>query len=140
MPSLSLDPVSAGIYTLLNVAALTSLASGGISDDTAQQTAFPFVWYEVAEPADLRGFGTGGLPEIDLRVHVFSTYEGMQQAQVIGEQVIALLKDQTVSVSGYTQCGHVFYDRTVPLPEEVLNGVKCHELVSFFRLYVEETA
>jgi len=138
MASLSLQPVSAGIYTLLNVAALTALATGGISDDTAQQTMFPFVWYEVAESADVRGFGTGGLPEIDLRVHVFSTYEGMRETQLIGQQVIALLKDQIVTVSGYTHCGHIFYDRTVPLPDEMLNGVKCHELVSFFRLYVEE--
>ncbi len=140
MASLSLDPVSAGVYTLLNVDALTALAPGGISDDTAQQTTFPFVWYEVSEAADLRGFGTGGLPEVDLRVHVFSTYEGMREAHLAMQQVIELLKDQKVSVDGYTHCGHIFYDRTVPLPEEELNGVKCHELVSFFRFYVEETA
>ena len=140
MAYLSLSPVSAGIYTLLNVAALTALAPGGISDDTAQQTAFPFVWYEVGESADLRGFGTGGLPEIDLRVHTFSSYEGMIEAQRVSQKVIELLKDQKVTVDGYTHCGHVFYDRTVALPDEVLNGVKCHELVSFFRFYVEETA
>lgn len=139
MAYLSLSPVGAGLYTLLNVAALTDLATGGLSDDPAQGTAFPFVWYEIMETEDRRGFGTGGLPEIELRVHTFSSYEGFREAHLINQQVITLLRDQAVTISGYAQAGLIFYDRTVPLADEVLNGVKCHELVSFFRLYAEET-
>lgn len=135
---LALQPVSVAVFTLLNVAALTALAPGGVTDDPAQGTAFPFVWYEVREARDLRGFGTGGLPEIELRVHSFTTYEGMREAQLVNQKVIELLRDQALTVSGYDMCGHVFYDETVPLAEEELNGVKVHELVSMFRIYVEE--
>lgn len=137
MAYLALGPVSVGVYTALNVAGLTALATGGISDDTAQATSLPFVWYEVSE-RDVRGLGTGGLPEVELRVHAFSSYQGMKEAQSINQKVIQLLRDQSITVSGYTQAGKVFYDETVALPNEMLNGVKVHELVSFFRIYVEE--
>ena len=139
MAYLALSPVSVGIYTALNVAALTTLAPGGIVDDVAQGTSFPFVWYEVRESRDVRGFGTGGLPEIELRVHTFSQYEGMKEAQAINQKVIELLRDQAITVTGYDQAGLCFYDETVPLPDEELNGVKVKELVSFFRIYVEES-
>lgn len=137
MAYLSLDPVSAAIYTKLNVAALTALATGGISDDPAQGTALPFIWYEVRE-RDIRGFGTGGLPEVELRVHTYSQYQGLKEAQEINQKVIELLRDKSLTVSGYTQAGLIFYDETVPLRDEELNGVKTHELVSVFRIYVEE--
>ena len=137
MAYLSLDVVSAAVYSALNVAALTALAPGGISDATAQATTYPFVWYEVQE-REFRGFGTGGLPEVELRTHVFSTYHGMLQAQQVNAKVIELLRDVALTVSGYTQAGRVFYDSTIPLPNQILNGVQVHELVSLFRIYVEE--
>ena len=70
----ALSPVSAAVYAALNVAGLTALAPGGVSDDIGQNTTFPCVLYEVHETAK-GGFGTkpgqGQLPEIDLCVHVF---------------------------------------------------------------------
>lgn len=137
MAFLALGPVSVAVFGLLNVAALTSLAPGGVTDDPQQGITFPFVWYEVSE-REQRGFGTRGLPEVELRVHVFSTYEGMKEAQTITAKVIELLRDQALTVTGYTHCGHVFYDETVLLPNEELNGVKVREIVSMFRIYVEE--
>ena len=138
MAYLSLDPVSAALYTALNVSALTSLATGGVSADPAQGVTFPFVWFEVLEARDVRGFGTGGLPEVEVRVHVFSQYEGLKEAHQIAAKVIELLRDQALTVSGYTQAGLVFYDDTVVLPNQMLNGIKAHEVVSRFRIYVEE--
>lgn len=137
MAYLALSPVAVGIYGLLNVVGLTALATGGIYDDVPQGVTFPFVFYEVDEH-DMRGFGTGGLPEVSLRVHAYSTYEGSKEAQGIVQKVIQLLRDQSVTVSGYTQCGRIFYDDTVMLPDEIVNGVKCRELVAMFRIYVEE--
>lgn len=134
---LALSPVSAAVYTALNVAALIALAPGGVTDDPAQGGTFPFVWIELSE-RDTRGFGTKGLPEVSLRVHTFSTYQGAKEAQDINAKVIQLLRDQPLAVSGYTQCGLVFYDETVMLANEELNGVKVRELVSLFRIYVEE--
>lgn len=138
MAYLALSPVSAAVYSTLNVSGLTALAAGGIRDDVPQSTAFPFVWYEVRE-TDRRGLGTGGLPEVELRVHVFSTYAGMKQAQEIAAKVVELLRDASLTVTGYAQCGRVFYDDTVSLPDEILNGVHVRELVVLFRIYVQES-
>jgi len=137
MAYLSLGPVSVAVATVLNVAGLTALATGGVHDDAAQGTVFPFVWYEVDEE-DARGFGAGGLPQVNLRVHTFSRYEGASEAQSINQKVIELLRDQSLTVTGYTHAGKVFYDRTVPLAEELINGVRVRELVSMFRIFVEE--
>jgi hypothetical protein len=136
--SLALGPVSVGLLTLLNVSGLTALVGTRIYDDVPQAPTFPFVWYEVSEFQDVRGFGTGGLPEVELRVHSFSVYKGAKDVQAITQQVIALLKDKAVTVSGYAQAGLIFYDRTVLLPDELIQGVKCREMVAFFRIYVEE--
>ena len=135
--SLALSPASVGIYALLNVASLTALATGGIYDTVPQGVTFPFVFYEVDE-RDVRGFGTSGLPEVAIRVHAYSTSEKMSVAQAMLAKAIELLKDKALTVSGYTMCGHVFYDQTVVLPTEMINGIACHELVALFRAYVEE--
>lgn len=137
MAYLSLDPVSVGVNTVLNVAALQALATGGIFDDIPQEVSFPCVLYEVSENRDLRGFGTGGLPEIDLRVHTY----GLDKIglQAINQKAIQLLRDVRLSVSGYNTCAGVFYDDTLTFDDELINGVKVHELVSRFRIYVQES-
>jgi hypothetical protein len=134
---LALSPASVAVYAALNVTSLTALATGGIYDDLPQGVSFPCVLYEVDE-RETRGFGAGGLPEITLRVHVFSVYGGLKEAQDIAKEAIRLLKDQALTIAGYTQCGRVFYDETTALPDEEINGVKCHELVAQFRIYAEE--
>lgn len=135
MPDLALSPVAVAVYDRLNDASVTSLASGPY-DDVPQSVTFPFVLAEVFE-RDVRGFGTGGLPEVTLRVHVYSTYEGWKDAQAILAACITRLKDVALTVAGYAMCGHVFYDETVTVPETEINGVKCKELVANFRIYVE---
>lgn len=134
--SLSLAPVSAAVYSALHVAALTTLAPGGVHDDVPQSASFPWVLYEVQE-RDVRGFGGGALPEVDLRVRVFSTYPGKNEAQRIIAKAIELLKDQTLTVTGFDHCGRVIYDSTVLVGDEEINGVVCHELAANFRIYVE---
>ena len=44
----ALSPVSAGVYAALNVAGLIALAPGGICDDVAQATGYPFVLFDVS--------------------------------------------------------------------------------------------
>ncbi len=136
----ALSPVSAAVYAALNVAALLALAPGGVGDDIAQGTGYPFVLFEVHEKA-LGGFGTkpglGTLPEIDLRVHVFSQFEGYSEAQAVMGQAIALLKDPP-TVTGYASWA-IFHDETITLGDQIVAGVKVKELVGMFRLYVELT-
>jgi hypothetical protein len=132
------SPVSAAVFGLLQAAAMVSALPGGWHDDVPQNPTYPFGWYEVRE-RDIRGFGTGGMPEVELRTHIFSTYGGLAEAQEANRVAIGLLKDQALTVDGYAQAGLVFYDETVPLPDQELNGQKVHELVSFYRVYVEES-
>lgn len=137
MAYLSLAPVSAGIFTKLNVAGLTSLVTK-VASEIPQGQAFPYVWYDVRE-RDVRGFGMGGLPEVELRVHSFGDARtGVKPLQIINAKAIELLRDQAVTVAGYTQAGLIFYDDTILLTGEEINGVKVNELVSRFRIYVEE--
>ena len=91
----SLDPVSTAVMTALNVAALTTLATGGVYVDVPQGAAYPHVRVELNEAQPWGGMGTrpghGALPEIDLRVSVFSSYAGMKEAHGIMAKVIELL-------------------------------------------------
>ena len=137
MATLALSPVSVAVYGALHVAGLTALATGGIYDDVPQAPTFPFVWYEVSE-RDQRGFGTGGLPEVTLRVHAFSTYAGAAQVQSLIAKVVELPKDVSLTVTGYRACGSVFYDETSEIFDELLNGVKVKEQVAHFRIFVEQ--
>jgi hypothetical protein len=136
MPSLALSPVSDAIYAALNVPAVTALATAGVHSDAPQPAAFPFLLFEVFEE-ETRGFGMGGLPLVTLRVHAFSQFEGSTEAQAILAAAILLLKDQKLTVAGYTHCGLAFYDRTSPVFDSEINGQKCKEIVSEFRIYVE---
>lgn len=144
MSYLSLSPVSVGVYTALNVAAMTALCPGGVHDDVPQNTTFPFLLYEVAEVEQWGGLGTkpgrGALPLIDLRVHIYTKTGGPRVAQLAMAKAIELLvAPSAISVTGYTVAGlEPFYDETILLPDELIAGQKVQELVSRFRLYVEE--
>ena len=138
----ALGPVAVAVYSTLNVAGLTTLATGGIFDTVAPQgTTFPYVLIEVQENEQLGGFGTtagdGQLPEIEIRVHALSDYAGMKDAQAIIAKVIELLVNPP-AVSGYRSHA-IFNDPTVPLPnQQQSDGRIAQELVARFRLYVEQ--
>jgi hypothetical protein len=136
----ALGPVAEAVYwTLVSDPTLAAHAIGGIYDDVPQNPTFPFVTYEVGAREN-RGLGGGSLPEVELRTHVFSQYGGMQESREIDRLMIGLLRDTTLPLDPalYLACGRVFWDSTTPLPEVELNGIKVHELVSVFRIYVEE--
>jgi hypothetical protein len=135
----ALSPASAAVYAALNVSALTSLAPGGVSDDVAQNTVFPCVFYEVQE-SNRGGLGTKPgttrLMEVELRVHVFTASAGLSEAQTIMAKVIELLKDP-LTVTGYASAA-IFHDETVPLSDEMVAGVRVKELVWIGRVFVSE--
>ena len=118
-------------------ATLMALLTGGIYDDVPQDPSYPFGWFEVAEETDGRGLGTGTLNMIDLRLHVFTTAAGKAQGQAAADRAVAVLKDAALTISGWTHCDRVFWDRTVAIPDGEMNGVKVHELIAYFRIYAE---
>ena len=141
-PVAALSPVSQGIYAALNVSALTGLLAGGVHDDVPQAPSYPFVQYEVQLERDLGGFGTKALPQLEIRVHVFSQYAGWQEAETILAAAETLLHHETPAVTGYATwyCRAQVERPAVKLDDQELNGVKVKELVGFFDLYVESTS
>lgn len=142
MPYTAAAPVSEAIFERLQDATLAQTLVGGVFGDVPESPTYPFCWYEIFRERDARGFGLGGLPEIEMRTHVFSerggSLGGVSEAREANRQIVGLLKDAVLTVTGYTMCGRVFYRETVTLPDEELNGVKVHEVVSIFTIYVEE--
>lgn len=135
----ALGPVTDAVYAALNVAGMTALVGARIYTDVPQAVSFPFVWFEVQETFH-GGLGTrpgsaGAAWEMPFRVHVFSTYAGWKEAQPILAKAVELL---AVPLSPVGLSMHaVFHDDAVPLPDEIVNGVKCRELVQNGRFYVE---
>lgn len=133
-------PVSVAVYRVLQDAAFAALCPGGVFDSVPQAPSYPFLLYEVTETQQRGGLGTkpgvGTLPEIEIRLHVYSTAGGFRECQQILGKAIALLADPP-TVSGYASWA-IFHDQTIPLPDEQIIGVTVQELVALLRLYVQE--
>lgn len=137
MASLAMSPVADAIFALLQTSAMRTALSGRWHSDVPADPTFPFGWIEIFREVDERGFGTGDLPNVEVRLHAFSTKGSMNEAQDAIRLAIALVKDQALTIAGYTMAGHVFYRETVTLADEEIGGVKCHELVATFDLFAE---
>jgi len=146
MANSALVDVGDAVFAILNVPSLTApppIGAGGrrvldqpVVEEGAQ--SFPFVWYELAAERMVGALGAGPwLLEVDIRVHVFSTAEGMNEAQTIIAEAIRLLRVSRGVVTGWSTW-YQPHDATITLPFELLNGVKVRELVAEGRWYVEE--
>lgn len=147
MPDSALQPVSVAIFGRLNVASLKGAypatgagCVGGVFDNVPQPATFPCLFYEVSA-RDLGGLGQGpDVTQIELRLHVFSTWNGMAEAQRIMREAIRLLKYTEPTVAGYVMpmIGRPLDE--IPLPFEEVNGVKVRELVTIWDLFADEVA
>lgn len=138
----SLSAVSDAVYTVLNVAALTALAPGGVSDEVEQLTSYPCVLYEVQE-RQLGQFGSRPgsgqrTMECDLRLHVFTQTSGFLEAHGVMAKCIELLATPP-AVTGYGSWA-IFHDETIPLPQQLVAAQPVNELVGNFRLFLSEGA
>jgi hypothetical protein len=144
VPAVSaLSAVSQGIYAALNVSALTSVAgaTGGVHETVPQNTAFPFVLYDVSEDWQHAGLGTkpgdaGRVIEIRLRLYVYSDQD-MKTCQTILAAAIGLLADPP-SATGFSSWA-IFWDDAMPIPDSVIAGRQVKELTANARLYVQPT-
>jgi hypothetical protein len=139
LQTLALGPVSEAIASALDVPSVTDLATGGVWSDVPQGASYPAIVFELSERQQLGGLGTkpgdGRLPEIGIRLHVYSQYAGWDEAHRILSAAIAALADPP-DVSGWSAWA-IFWDDTTPVADEVVAGVKVKELVANGRLYVE---
>ncbi len=148
MADSSVQAVSAAIFGRLNVASLKGAypttgvgCVGGVTDAPGSQgLTFPLLWYEVASH-DIGGLGQGpDLAQLELRLHVFSTYSGMSEAQRVMDEAIRLLKYTTPTAAGYRMVQIGRPTDEIPLPFEVLNGVAVRELVTIWDLFAEDVS
>lgn len=132
------SPLTEALIAALQTDAIQAAALGGVWEDVPQTPAYPFVLVEVAPEVDVRGFGTGGMPQVDILTHVYSKTGSRREAQQLAALVVSALKDASLTVTGYQQAGRVVYRETVPIQDEELLGEKVHELVSRFTYWGEE--
>ena len=133
-------PVLEAVFAVLQDATLQAAIGGRLYDDIPQNTPRPVVLIEIMSEVDKRGLGTGGLPELDVRTHVFSDQGSMSEAHGINLQIVALLKDAglVLTDTGYSHAGRIVYRETITLRDELLHDVKVHEVVSIFTIWVEQ--
>lgn len=140
MSTMSLSPVSAGVYAALNVAAMTALAAGPHDSVVPEGAAFPFVWFTVDEE-NARGLGRGGLRQVNLRVHAAAVDTAAAGAakhlQLILGKAVELLEDATLTIAGYAQAGEVVYHETTEPFDSIIGGKACLEAASNFTLWAE---
>lgn len=135
------SPLTEQIYARLQDASLQAATNGRISDSPPQDVALPFVWIEIFDETDDRGFGNGpALPQVTLRTHVFTQTDQLRIGQGINTQVVALLKDATLSSTGFKPAGTIVYRSTFTAPNEAISGQMCHEVISEFTVWQEELA
>lgn len=138
----ALAAVATAIAAALDVPTVLALAPGGVYSHIPQTTTFPCLRFGVAADAQrYSGLGTapgaGQLSEIDLRVHLYSAYEGVTELHALLELVVQQLR-LPLTVVGHGSWAS-FYDRATPIDGgDVIGGERVSELVAFFRLYVEQ--
>lgn len=142
-PYSALPAVSAAIWTVLNVAALTDLAPGGVDSVVPQGNVRPYVFFELNNPTQLGGFGSSpghnDVPELELRIHGISDQTNVSECQALVAKAIELLFTVPLSVAGYRVAS------TLPMPDiqiqnlgdQVIANVVVHEEVAIIRLIVE---
>lgn len=143
-----LSAVSAGIYAALNVAALLTLAPGGVFDTVVPEgTTFPYVSFRV-EPEYAPAFGAragsgpGSLTKLSLRCSMFSLDAGgMKTCQAIDAVLHQLLEvGPPYLVASGVNVWRLDFDRSQQVPDQLYGGQRVQELVSDWSLDVEEAA
>lgn len=147
MANCALQPVSQAIFARLNVASLTGTypsnagCIGGVHEFVPQAPAYPFLLIELFE-RDLSGLGSGpSLKQLQLRLHVFSQYLGMAEAQRIMTAAIGLVQFHEPTLTGWNMPRIGRPNDVVPIEASIINGVACRELVSIWdELFADEVA
>lgn len=125
------------IFSILQDATLQTALGGRLFDDLPEDVARPCCLIEIFDEKNIRGMGTTGPRELEVRTHVFSDLGSLSEARSIDSQIVALMDNSVLSVTGFATCGATWQHETIVLPNQELSGVKVHEVVSIFTAWVE---
>lgn len=135
--------VLTGIYTALNVSALTSLlGSTGVTNDWPASPVYPFVRTGFSTSERWNTFGKSGKSFV-LWVHIYSQAKGDLESAQIADKVHDLISygaespSVAVSVSNHTLARLVF-EREIPSGDEPVNGVRTIHQILVFRGEVQQ--
>lgn len=119
--------VLAAVYSTLNVAGLTALATGGVHNGVPATAVFPFV--RVGEATETREdcMGQPG-KDVLVRVHVFDRARTDAGILAIASKIVDLLHYQTFSVTNHTLvCSQ--YQQSYAAGTENVNNVETRHYV-----------
>lgn len=133
----AIDAVLEAIYDALNVAAMTTLATGGVHTDVPQATAFPYVRIDSPVEGRLDTMGRAG-KTVSVQVHAFSDYQGPTKAAAILSKAVELLHYAAISVAGHSTIA-VQYQGGVDAGDETVNGVTVYHYVGTFDVMVQQS-
>jgi hypothetical protein len=82
--------LQSAIYSALNVSAITTDLSCGVSDEVTEGNTYPFI-----SLGDLNG------GEYTINIHIWSQYKGSKQTKEIMDKIHDLLHDIDLTVTGF---------------------------------------
>jgi len=132
----SAGEILAAVYAALNVTSLVTTLGCPVYDDVPQGSAFPYVVIGSSSGIPWDTFGKAGKQRV-VTIHVYSAYQGGLQARAIFAEIMALLNNQSLSVSGHSSV-NVNYEQDVDASVEEVEGTKIVHKVLLFRVYVQE--
>jgi hypothetical protein len=134
------DAIVAAVYAALNVASITVTLGCAVYDEGVPQApTFPFLRIsDVTATGETLETMSKAADDCLIQVSVFSTYEGGHQARAIRKQVMTLLHNATLTVSGATFVSCRATTRGNGGAEEI-NGVTVTHKWAQFRVLVRES-
>lgn len=115
-----LIPVATALGALLNVAAVTNLAPGGVWNQLPEDPTFPAVRYTV------RGRPTGAIADqrrwqLDVEIDVLSAYTGDLEGLQVAEQIFSCVNFVDLNADGWETPVSSVTD-LYPVPDEEIDG------------------
>lgn len=130
-------PTMEAINGVLQDSTLQAALGGRLYDSLPQDTPRPCSTFHLGKQ-NVGGMGAARGPfELTLRIYTFSDLGSLSEAQTIDGIIQNLLADATITPTGFKQAGTIVYEQTLTFDDSELNGVKVHEVVSEFTLWVE---
>ncbi len=124
----------------IDVPAVTSVAVGGVHDDTPESPTYP--WIRVTARAKPIGpIAAQTIWRCDVEIHVYDQYQGDSQALGLVNTIVGLLHYQALTVEGWTAILASLDDEGFyPLPPEEIAGQVTREWVVPFTVQMERAA
>lgn len=135
----ALGPIADAVYGVLSGdSTLTALAT--VTGDRSDDTPYPFVLVGDGIEKPWHGFGGASVNKgyNDLiRTHIYSSYEGDDEALTILDRIVTLLDYQALTVTGFSSvlCE---YEQSRVLRESDADRIEVRHVVGEFRVRVRQ--